>query len=132
VRVLVDTNIILDVITDDPRWAGWSLAQLEEREAGGLVVNPAIYAELCYGFASAGEVDELLKQFGLRLQETPRLGLFKAARAYARYRQRGGRRTHVLPDFFVGGHAEATGLHLLTRDAARYRTYFPGVPLISP
>ena len=130
--VLVDTNIILDVITDDADWADWSLSQLEENESRGLAINPAIYAELCYGFASPTAVDELLKQFGLAYQEIPRLGLFKAAKAYEQYRQRGGSRTNVLPDFFVGGHAEATGLHLLTRDTARFRTYFPSVTLVCP
>jgi predicted nucleic acid-binding protein len=132
VPILVDTNVIVDVITDDPTWADWSLAQLEANEADGLTINPAIYAELSYGFAAPSGVDELLKQFGLAYQEIPRLGLFKAAKAYEQYRQRGGSRTNVLPDFFVGGHAEATGLHLLTRDVARFRTYFPSVALLCP
>ena len=132
VPVLVDTNVILDVITDDPDWSDWSLSQLELNESRGLAVNPAIYAELCYGFSSPREVDDLLRRFALAYQETPRLGLFKAAKAYARYRQRGGNRTNVLPDFIIGGHAEATGLILLTRDSARFRNYFPSVRLVCP
>lgn len=130
--VLVDTNVIIDVITDDPDWADWSIGRLEANEEHGLAVNPVIYAELCFGFPSADPVDLLVKQFGLSYCEIPRAGLFKAAKAFEAYRRRGGARPSVLPDFFVGGHAETTGMPVLTRDTARFRTYFPAVRLICP
>ena len=130
--VLVDTNVIIDVITDDPDWADWSIRQLEAHEPHGLAINPVIYAELCFGFSAAAPVDALVKQFGLSWHEVPRPGLFKAAKAFEAYRRRGGAKLSVLPDFFVGGHAEAAGMPVLTRDTCRYRTYFPAVRLICP
>ncbi len=130
--VLVDTNVILDVLTDDPEWAGWAVRMLEEHEDLGLVIDPAIYAELAFGFESAAEVDELVKRFGFGYEEIPREGLFVAARAFRGYKRRGGTKDFVLPDFFVGGHASAAGHRLLTRDTGRYATYFPQVKLITP
>ncbi|OGV69830.1 MAG: DNA-binding protein [Lentisphaerae bacterium RIFOXYB12_FULL_65_16] len=130
--VLVDTNIIIDVVTDDPDWANWSIRQLDANAADGLVINPVIYAELCFGFPAVEGVDDLVKEFGLSYQDVPRPGLFRAAKAFAVYKSRGGAKESVLPDFFVGGHAEATGLPVLTRDTARFRTYFPTVRLICP
>lgn len=130
--VIVDTNVIVDIITDDPRWCDWSLAQLEQYDAEGLVINPFIYAELCYGFPSPQAVDELVKRFGLGYEAVPRLGLFKAAQAFHRYKSRRGRKHSILPDFFIGGHAEATSQPLLTRDKGHYATYFKGVTLICP
>ena len=130
--VLVDTNVIIDDITDDPGWADWSMAQLEIGVRDGLVINPVIYAELCFGFSTAQAVDELVRQFSLSYHEIPRSGLFRAAKAFAAYKRRSGTKRSVLPDFFVGGHAEVTGLPVLTRDTARLRTYFPTVRLICP
>lgn len=130
--VLVDTNVILDVITNDPVWTDWSINQLAACSPQGLVINPAIYAELCFGYDMPAEVDDLLRNFGLALKEVPRLGLFKAAKAFRQYKSRAGSRDFVLPDFFIGGHAEAASMPLLTRDAKRYTTYFPSVKLISP
>lgn len=132
VPVIVDTNIIVDVITDDPRWSVWSIAQLEKHDSQGLVINPFIYCELCYGFPSRQAVDELVKRFGLTYEAVPRLGLFNAAKAFHRYKSRRGRKHSVLPDFFIGGHAEATHQPLLTRDKGRYATYFQSVKLICP
>lgn len=130
--VLVDTNVILDVITDDPDWADWSLHQLEAFEGGGLLINPVVYAELCYGLSRMSEVDAIVRSFGLHFVEIPRLGLFLASRALEQYRRAGGVRTNVLPDFFVGGHADADSLGLISRDARRYAIYFPRVRLIAP
>ena len=130
--VLVDTNVILDVLTDDPRWSEWSLGRLEHYDSEGLVISPMVYSELCFGFKTPTAVDDLVRQFRLVWQEVPRLGLFKAAKAFEAYKSRGGNRRFVLPDFFIGGHAEATGLPILTRDIKRFRTYFPSVRLISP
>ncbi len=130
--VLVDTNIIIDVLTDDERWAEWSISQLERHSGSGLIINPVIYSELCFGSPSVEFVDDVVRKFGLTLQEIPRQGLFRAARAFARYRTQKGTKVSVLPDFFIGGHAEASGIPLLTRDPGRVSTYFPTVRLICP
>ena len=130
--VLVDTNIVIDVLTDDPRWADWSIEHLENNYHTGLIINPVVYAELCFGSPSIEFVDDIIKRFGLMYQEIPKPGLFRAAKAFVRYKQQKGTKSSVLPDFFIGGHAEATGLSLLTRDTKRIKTYFPSVDLISP
>ena len=130
--VLVDTNVLIDVLTDDPQWAGWSIAQLESNSNAGLVINPVVYAELCFGSPSIEFVDDVIKRFGLTYQEIPRRGLFRAAKAFGQYKARRGTKVSVLPDFFIGGHAEALGIPLLTRDTKRLKTYFPGVKAICP
>ncbi len=130
--VLVDTNVLVDVLTDDPQWASWSIAQLQGHSDAGLVINPVIYAELCFGSPSVEFADDVVRQFGLIYQDVPRQGLFRAAKAFGQYKSRKGTKISVLPDFFVGGHAEATGMSLLTRDTKRLSTYFPGVKLICP
>ncbi len=130
--VLVDTNVLLDVLTDDPKWADWSIAQLEANASAGLMINPVVYAELCFGSPSVEFVDDVVRRFALTYQEIPRQGLFRAAKAFSKYRRRQGVKTSVLHDFLIGGHADAAGMPLLTRDTKRLRTYFPGVTLISP
>lgn len=130
--ILVDTNILVDVLTDDRRWADWSIKELENNAEGGLIINPVVYAELCFGSPSVEFVDDVVRQFALTYQEIPRQGLFRAAKAFARYKARKGTKTSVLPDFFIGGHSEATGISLLTRDTKRLSSYFPGVTLICP
>lgn len=130
--VLVDTNVLVDVLTDDPRWASWSIAQLESNSDAGLVINPVIYAELCFGSPSIEFVDDVIRRFGLTYQEISRQGLFRAAKAFGLYKSRKGTKTSVLPDFFIGGHADAAGIPLLTRDTKRLIVYFPGVKLICP
>ena len=130
--VLVDTNIIIDVLTDDPVWADWSIAQLAAHEGLGLVINPVIYSELCFGFATIDGVEEVVARFGLLYEEIPRSGLFKAAKAFRAYKSRSGTKRSVLPDFFVGGHGEAAGMPVLTRDIGRLQTYFPAIRLIHP
>ena len=129
--VLVDTNVIADVLHGDPVWADWSHAQLT-RHAGDLLINPMIYAELCYRTTSPDEVEQVITSLGVRYTELPRTALFIAAQAYRAYRQRGGAKSAPLPDFFIGAHAAAANLTLLTRDRSRYTTYFPSVPLINP
>ena len=129
--VLVDTNVIADVIYQDPVWASWANAQLSQF-ADGLLINPIVYAELCYRASSELEVDQLVAEFGFRYEELPKQALFLAAKAFRAYRQRGGTKTAPLPDFFIGAHAEAMGIPILTRDEGRYRTYFPAVALICP
>lgn len=129
--VLVDTNVISDVIYQDPVWAPWSSARLLQY-AGDLVVNPMVFAELCCRANSAGEVEQIIRSLGCKQEELSHSALFQAAKAFVAYRQQGGKRTSPLPDFFIGAHAQAEGHTLLTRDKGRYQTYFPAVPLICP
>jgi len=129
--VIVDTNVLLDVTGQDERWADWSQGQMAQH-ATRLMVNPLIYTELCYEAGNAGEVDAILLSLGLRYEELPRHALFLAARAFRLYRERGGAKSAPLPDFFIGAHAAALEVPIITRDVARYRTYFPEVELISP
>lgn len=130
--VLVDTNVILDVLLDDPKWSDWSLEALDAHASQRLAINPTIFAELCYRFESVAEVNSTIAEFGFAYLETPKTGLFLASKAFARYKRSGGTRNFVLPDFFIGGHAEARSIPLITRDATRYRTYFPDAEIIAP
>lgn len=131
--ILVDTNVLLDVVTDDPRWANWSQRQLEIWSLrGALVINPVIYAEFSTGFERIEEVDAALSDASVVLTAIPRAALFLAGKTFLSYRRRGGRRTGVLPDFFIGAHAAVAGLPLLSRDIGRYRTYYPTIELIVP
>jgi len=130
---LVDTNVLLDLVTDDPAWARWSMAQLEAASlAGPLHINDIIYAELAVRYALVEELDKLVAGLGLVHIAMPRGALFLAAKAFQRYRKAGGTRTGVLPDFFIGAHAAVLNLPLLTRDRQRYDSYFPTLELIAP
>lgn len=131
--ILVDTNVLLDVVTDDPAWADWSQHQLESAALRDrLAINDVIYAELSIGFARIEELDGVLEEAGIALAEIPRPALFLAGKVFRDYRRRGGGKTAVLPDFFIGAHAAVSRSSLLTRDRARYRTYFPTASLIAP
>ncbi len=131
--IFVDTNVILDVATFDPNWAIWSLDQLELASASGpLLINEIVYAELSIGYTLIERLDDLVEQMELEMLQIPRSALFLAGKAYQRYRQSGGTRTGVLPDFFIGAHAAVVQVPVLTRDVARYRAYFPTVRLIAP
>lgn len=130
---LIDTCVLLDVVQRDPSWGEWSLAQLElAADRGALVINPVIYAEFAAGYPTIESAELALAAFGIRLEDLPREALFLAGRAYRQYRERGGTRTGVLADFFIGAHAAVRGLPVLTRDTSRIRGYFPTVVLISP
>lgn len=130
---LVDTNVLLDVATDDPRWAGWSLHQLDAAAIRGRVlINAVVYAEFSIGYARIEEADRILAHVGLALTEIPRAALFLAGKVFQRYRAQKGSRTGVLPDFFIGAHAAVAQMPLLTRDPRSYRTYFTGITLIAP
>lgn len=130
---LVDSNVLLDVLTEDVRWFAWSSEALARRAGeSALVVNPIIYAEVSIGFARIEELDEALNTAGFERRPLPWEAAFLAGKCFQRYRRRGGARTSTLPDFYIGAHAAVSGLALLTRDAARYRTYFPGLEVISP
>ena len=131
--ILVDSNVLLDLFTDDPEWSPWSIARIEELSAEApLIINDIVYAEVSIRFGSIDEVDSAIRQAGLQLNSIPRQALFHAGKVFKRYRAAGGNRTGVLPDFFIGAHAETESLRLLTRDVRRYRTYFPSVELIAP
>ncbi|WP_434672742.1 type II toxin-antitoxin system VapC family toxin [Pseudomonas sp. R1-15] len=131
--ILVDTNVLIDVLEDDPVWADWSIQQLRaQSRAHDLVINPIIYAELSQTFSTFEALDEVVEKLGLVLQEIPRPALFLAGKAFVRYRKMGGGKSNVLADFFIGAHAAVKRLPLLTRDAKRYRNYFPSVELVVP
>lgn len=131
--LLVDTNVLVDVLEDDPDWADWSIRQLRaQAQIHELAINPVIYAELSLTFSTVEALDQTLTDLDLAFHELPRASLFLAGKAFARYRRQGGTRNNVLADFFIGAHAAVAGARLLTRDARRYRNYFPGVELITP
>lgn len=130
---LVDSNVLLDVLTEDRNWLGWSAARLTEAaDAGPLVINQVIYGEVAHRFSRIEDLDAVLAPERFFRGNLPWAAAFAAAATYREYRSRGGRRSAILPDFFVGAHAAVLGLRLLTRDAARYRTYFPTVEVIAP
>ncbi len=131
--ILVDSNVLLDVLEDDPTWAEWSLRQLRaQSQAHDLAINPVIYAELSPAFDSVQALNSAVEGMGLMVQELPRSALFLAGRAFLKYRHEGGNKSNVLPDFFIGAHAAVQGWDILTRDARRYRSYFPTIILITP
>ena len=129
----VDTNVLLDLATDDPHWAAWSIAQLEAASASGpLLINDVVYAELSVRFARVEAVEAFVRRAGLTMDPIPRPALFLAGKTFQAYRAQGGRRTGVLPDFLIGAHAAVLDVPLLTRDTGRYGTYFPTLRLITP
>lgn len=132
-KILVDTNIFLDVLQRDPVWMPWSAQQLRlGQSSGSLVINMVIYAELLGHPKFDLDLDAFLQNLGIDAMDISRKAARVAAMAFRDYRQRGGSKTGVLPDFFIGAQAEAEGWLLLTRDAARYKTYFPAIKLICP
>ena len=131
--ILVDTNVLVDIISEDPLWAEWSQRHLTiAATQDELAINDIVYAELSVGFATIEELDAMIREARLVSAPIPRSALFLAGKAFHRYRSAGGKRTGVLPDFFLGAHAVVSDCVLITRDAARYRTYFPGIMLIAP
>ena len=131
--LLVDTNVLVDVLEDDPEWAEWSIGQLRaQSKVHPLAINPVIYSELSLAFSSVEMLDDTIAKLGLALLELPRPALFLAGKAFVRYRRQGGKKHNVLADFFIGAHAAVLGCPLLTRDARRYQSYFPSVKLITP
>ena len=130
---LVDTNVLLDVLTNDPAWLGWSEAELERAAlAGSAFVNDVVYAEMSSRFERIEDLDQVLEEASIDVVRTPRPALFLAGKVFRRYRASGGSRTGVLSDFFIGAHASVEGWDLLTRNPRRYRVHFPNVPLITP
>ncbi|WP_028348347.1 type II toxin-antitoxin system VapC family toxin [Bradyrhizobium murdochi] len=130
---LVDSNVLLDVFIQTPGWWEWSLARLEDAaRQGPLLINDVIFAETSIRFPVIEDFEAALSQAGITVAPIPRMALFLAGKASVQYRNAGGARSSVLPDFFIGAHAAVEQLPLLTRDTRRYRTYFPTVTLIAP
>lgn len=130
---LVDTNVLLDLITNDPNWAEWSIGLLDAAALRGpLAINDVVYAELSVRFATIEALDAVVAEMGIDIVAMPRAALFLAGKVFQRYRAAGGRRSGVLPDFFIGAHAAVLGCSLLSRDSGRYRTWYPGIELITP
>jgi predicted nucleic acid-binding protein len=131
--LLVDTNVLVDVLVDDPQWAQWSIGQLRaQSKIQRLAINPIIYAELSLTFTTVEALEQTLHDLGLVLIEMPRAALFLAGKAFLRYRRQGGTKSNVLGDFFIGAHAAVSGHPVLTRDTRRYTAYFPSVVLVAP
>ena len=131
--VLVDSNVLLDVLTEDPYWWEWSArAVADSADRGVLAINPIIYAEVSVGFARIEEVDGAVPATVFQRLPLPWQAAFLAAKCLLAYRTRGGVRSSPLPDFYIGAHAAVSRMTLLTRDATRYRTYFPKLRLIAP
>jgi predicted nucleic acid-binding protein len=130
---LIDTNVLVDVLQDDPQWAEWSIEQLRaQAKIHELAINLVIYAELSLSFSTLESLDRVVANMELTMREIPRPALFLAGKAYLQYRRRGGSKGQVMPDFFIGAHATVEGWPLLTRDARRFRTYFPRLEVVAP
>lgn len=130
---LVDSNVLIDVLAPDGDWEFWSIAALQRRSAiGDLLINEIVYAEISARYDSHSMVDAVIADLGVRFERIPVIALHTAGRVFNAYRKRGGTRTSLLPDFFIGAHAAATRIAILTRDTRRYQTHFPEVTLIAP
>jgi predicted nucleic acid-binding protein len=130
---MIDSNVLLDVFTEDPVWFNWSSGALEaQAETSTLVINPIIYAEVSIRFARIEELEEALPRAVFRRDPLPWEAGFLAGKCFLDYRRRGGARQSTLPDFYIGAHAAIRDMALLTRDPARYRTYFPRLRIIAP
>ena len=131
--MLVDTNVLIDVLENDPDWADWSIGQLRaQSRVHRLVINPIIYSELSLTFSSVEALDRVLDSMELPMLELPKPALFLAGKAFVQYRRASGVKSNVLGDFFIGAHAAVSGLPVLTRDRRRYQRYFPSVRLVAP
>jgi predicted nucleic acid-binding protein len=133
VSVLVDSNVLLDILQEDPSWVDWSSATLEHLAGQSvLVINPIVYAEISVAFDSIEELDDALPPSLVEREPLPYPAGFLAGKVFLDYRRRGGSRPTPLPDFYIGAHAAVAGYRVLTRDPARYRTYFPTLEVIAP
>jgi predicted nucleic acid-binding protein len=131
--VLIDTNVLLDILEDDSKWAPWSQDQLDAAAAtDSLAINPIIYSELSMAFARIEELDTVIEEASLNIEAIPKQALFLAGKVFLTYRRSKGTKHNVLPDFFIGAHAAVMRWPILTRDVGRYRTHFPTVEFIAP
>jgi predicted nucleic acid-binding protein len=130
---LVDSNVLLDIMTEDPVWQGWSTTALAEAaETGPLYINPVIYSEVSIRFSTIEALEDALPREDYRREAIPWAAAFLAGKAFLNYRRNQGTKTTALPDFFIGAHAAVAELQLLTRDVGRFRSHFPTVPLLAP
>jgi len=130
---LIDSNVLLDILTEDPVWGDWSTDALADAaEAGPLYINPIVYSEVSIRFTTVEALEDALPSDDYRREPIPWAAAFLAGKVFLDYRHNKGTRSTTLPDFFIGAHAAVAGLDLLTRDVGRYRTYFPTVALIAP
>lgn len=133
IPVLVDSNVLLDVATNDPVWGDWSAATLARTaDEAILVINAVIYAEVSVGFRTIEDLEDALPTGLYRREDLPYEAAFLAGKCFLRYRRAGGTKRSPLPDFYIGAHAAVAGYRLLTRHAGRYRTYFPTLELVAP
>ncbi len=131
--VLVDSNVVLDVFLNDPKWADWSESKLDEYDQlGVLYINSIVYSEISIGFDRIEDLESAIVRAGFQMLEIPKEALFLAGKAYLKYKKRKGTKRTPLPDFFIGAQAAVQNLDLITRDVSRYQSYFPTVKLISP
>ncbi len=131
--VIVDTNVLVDVLEDDPDWADWSISHMRRlSKIHELAINPVIYAELSLTFNTVDALDAVVSDLEVKFLEIPRPARFLAGKAFIRYRRRGGVKSNVLSDFFIGAHAAVMGCSILTRDTRRYAGYFPSIEVIAP
>ncbi len=131
--ILVDSCVLLDLFTDDENWADWSESTLEKySQTNSLYINSIVYTEVSIGFNKVEEVESAIGALGIKVLELPREALFLTGKAYIKYRKNKGTKTSPLPDFFIGAHASVSQFGLVTRDLAKYKTYFPQVKLIHP
>ena len=130
---LVDSNIVLDVFLNDPKWADWSESKLDEYDQLGILyINSIVYSEISIGFKRIEDLESAIAKAGLQMLEIPKEALFLAGKAYLKYKKRKGTKRTPLPDFFIGAQAAVQNLDLITRDVYRYQSYFPTVKLITP
>ena len=131
--VFVDSCVLLDLFTNDPRWAEWSEKTLEKYSlTNTLYINSIVYTEVSVGFNRIEEVESVISELGIKVLEIPREALFLAGKVFLKYRKNKGTKNAPLPDFFIGAHATMSRFDLITRDSAKYKTYFPQVKLIVP
>ncbi len=131
--VFVDSNIVLDVFLNDPKWADWSESKLDEYDQLGILyINSIVYSEISIGFKRIEDLESAIAKAGLQMLEIPKEALFLAGKAYLKYKKRKGTKRTPLPDFFIGAQAAVQNLDLITRDVSRYQSYFPTVKLITP
>ncbi len=131
--ILVDSCVLLDLFTDDENWASWSEHTLEQySQTNTLYINSIVYTEVSIGFNKIEEVENAIEALGIKVLEMPREALFLTGKAYIKYRKNTGTKTSPLPDFFIGAHASVSKFGLVTRDLAKYKTYFPKIKLIHP
>ncbi len=130
--VLVDSNIVLDVFLNDPKWADWSESKLDEYDQLGILyINSIVYSEISIGFKRIEDLESAIAKAGLQMLEIPKEALFLAGKAYLKYKKRKGTKRTPFPDFFIGAQAAVQNLDLITRDVSRYQSYFPTVKLIT-